>query len=106
MATAAQLPGVLNIAFRSGDFYSTLVDFSISTTGYTWTSQVYSLLTGETVATPSVTVVDAENGKVSVGMTASQTAVVPHGTYGWRLTWTSGGTGVRTALDGVCEVLA
>lgn len=105
-ATAENLPGSLNLAMRAGDEFSTAVDFSISTTSYTWAAQVYSLLTGETLATPTVTVSNASAGQLSVSLTETQTTDLGRGSYGWRLEGTAPGSVKRTWLDGICEVVA
>lgn len=105
MATAQQLPGRLDLAFRRGDDYGTLVDFSVSLTGYTFSASITSTTTGDVVATPSVTDVDLAAGQVNVSLTDVQTSSLAAGTYRWRLTWTSGPT-TRTALEGFVEVAA
>jgi hypothetical protein len=105
-AVAANLPGSLNLSLRRGDEYGTLVDFSVSLTGYTFSSQIYSTFTGDTIATPTVTAVDLSVGQVNVGMTELQTAALQAGTYGWRLIWVAPGNVTRTALQGFVEVVA
>jgi hypothetical protein len=104
MATVSQLPGVLNISLVRGDEFSTLVDFDVALTGYTFSAQVYSVLTGETLATPTVTAVNLATGQVNVSLQESQTASMRAGTYGWRLVWVAPGSAQRTALEGVFEV--
>lgn len=106
MATAAQLPGDLAISFRAGDEFATLLDFSIATTGYTWTAEVYSVVTGDVVQTPTVTVVSAANGQIHLAWTETQTAALAAGTYGVRVMWTAPGDARRTVLDGMLEVIA
>lgn len=104
MATASQLPGHLAVAFRAGDEYATLVDFSISTTGYSWSAEVYSIVTDEVIQSPTVTVVSAANGQISLGWTETQTAALAPGTYGVRIIWVAPGSSRRTALEGMLEV--
>lgn len=106
MATAAQLPGHLAVAFRAGDEYSTLLDFSIATTGYTWSAEVYSVVTGTVIQNPSVSVVSAANGQVNLSWTEAQTGDLAPGTYGVRVIWVAPGSSQRTVLDGMLEVLA
>ena len=106
MATVSNLPGQLSLAVRRGDEFGTLIDFSINATGYTWAAQVYSLITGATLITPTVTVVSAADGQVNVALSELQTASVPVGSYGWRLESTASGSVKRTMLDGICEVVA
>lgn len=98
------LPGSLSLAFRRGDEFSTLLDFSIATTGYTWSAAIYSVVTGTTIATPTVTVVNAATGQVNLGLSEIQTAALAAGTYGWRLSWTAPGEALRTVLAGTVEV--
>jgi hypothetical protein len=105
-ATAENLPGTLNLAMRAGDEFGTLLDFSISTTSYTWAAQVYSLLTGETLASPTVTVVNAGTGQVNVALTETQTTDLGRGSFGWRLEATAPGSVKRTMIDGICEIVA
>jgi hypothetical protein len=104
-AIAENLPGQLNLAFRRGDEYGTLVDFSVSLTGYTFAAQIVSAITGATMATPTVTAVDLAAGQVNVSLTELQTAALEAGTYAWRLVWTAPGTVTRTALAGFVEVM-
>ena len=106
MPVAANLPGYLALAFRKGDSYGTLVDFSINVTGHTWDATVYSLTTGASVVEPTVTVVNAASGQVNVGLTHTQTATLAAGTYGWRLESIAPGDTRRTYLQGVVEVVA
>lgn len=105
MATADQRPGHLAVAFRRGDEYSTLIDFSISTTGYTWSAEVFSVVTGEVLQNPSVTVISAANGQVNLSWTEQQTEDLDAGTYGLRVIWVAPGSSRRTALEGMLEVL-
>jgi hypothetical protein len=104
MPTAANLPGYLALAFRKGDTYGTLVDFSINVTGHSWDAAVYSFTTGATVVEPTVSVVSAANGQVNVSLTHTQTAGMAAGTYGWRLESQAPGDVRRTYLQGVVEV--
>lgn len=104
MATASQLPGHLAVAFRAGDEYSTLVDFSINTTGYSWSAEVYSVVTHEVLQNPTVTVVSAANGQVNLSWTEAETADLAPGTYGCRVIWVAPGSSQRTALEGMLEV--
>jgi hypothetical protein len=106
MPTAANLPGYLGLAFRKGDDYGTVIDFSINVTGHEWDAVVYSLTTGATIVEPTVAVVNAADGQVNVSLTHTQTATMVAGTYGWRLESTAPGDSRRTYLQGVCEVVA
>lgn len=98
-----QTPGRLNLAFSRGDDFSALIDFSIDLTGYTVTSGITSLVTGNSVVPFTTTIASAANGQVNVALTDSQTAALARGTYGWQLVWTEGNA-TRTALTGMVEV--
>lgn len=104
MATAQQLPGRLDLAFRRGDQYGTMVDFSIDLTGYSFSASIASATTGETVATPTVSAVNLASGQLDVSLTELQTAALDAGAYRWTLTWVAPGNVTRTALAGIVEV--
>lgn len=104
MATYEQLPGRLNLTFRAGDYFSTIVDFSIGLTGYTTSAALYSCVSGSSVQSFSTAMADAAAGQVSIALTNTQTAALPIGTYEWRLHWTDAGGVARTALGGFAEV--
>lgn len=106
MATAEALPGSLSLAFRRGDEYGTLIDFSTAVTGWTWSASVYSAVHGGTLATPAITIVDAAAGQVNLALSELQTASLPAGTHGWRLEAVQPGNVKRTLLEGFCEVTA
>ena len=98
-----QTPGRMNIAFNRGDDFSALIDFSISMTGYTVTSGITSLVTGNEVVPFTTTLASAANGQVNIALSDTQTLSLPRGTYGWRMAWTEGNS-TRTALTGMVEV--
>jgi hypothetical protein len=104
MASALQPRSPLHVAFVRGNDYSAALDFSVATTGYTWAAEIYSLNTGEILATPTVTTVDAALGKVSLAVPRTTGNTLPIGTLGLRIRWTAAG-GVRDVLGGTCEVL-
>lgn len=104
MASALQTRSPLHVAFHRGNDFSAGVDFSIATTGYTWVAEVYSLNTGEVLAYPTVTVVNAAAGQVSLAIPVAVGNTLPIGTLGLRIRWTAPG-GVRDVLGGTCEVL-
>jgi hypothetical protein len=104
MASYDQAPGTLSLSFVRGDDFSTLVDFSITMTGYTVAASVYSLVSGAEVQAFTVTATNAANGQFNISLTDTQTAALARGTYGWRMTWVEGAA-TRTALTGFVEVL-
>lgn len=105
MATAAQLPGPLNVAFNRTDDYATLVDLSISIVGYTWTAEIYSLVNGQALGSPTVSVVDAAAGKFNLVISDTLAGTLPPGTLGLRIGWTAPGDTKRRAFEGICEVI-
>jgi len=104
MAVYSQLPGQMSLAFRSGDELSTQIDFDVSLSGYTVSSQITSLVTNATVQEITTTLTDASAGRVNISLTESQTAALPRGTYGWNMAWVAPGGVTRTALLGTVEV--
>lgn len=106
MATYSQTPGRLNVAMNRGDELGILLDLDIATTGYAFAVEVYSLVDGATVATPTVTTVDNATGKVNVSLTEAETQALPVGTYGLAVSWTAPGVVGRRVLDGMLEILA
>lgn len=106
MTTYTQLPGTMSLAFKRGDDFATSIDFGgVSLVGYTVTSTLTSLITGNTVTAINVAVTDATAAVVSVSLTDTQTTALASGTYGWRLDWIAPGGVQRTALQGVVEVV-
>jgi hypothetical protein len=103
-ASYEQTPGTLGLAFNRGDDFSTLIDFSITMTGYSVTAAIYSLISGDTVQAFTVTAANASAGQFNISLTDAQTAAIPRGTYGWRMVWTENNA-TRTALTGFVEVL-
>ena len=106
MALYEQLPGSLSLSIVSGDQFATVVDFSINMSGYSVSSEIFSLVDGATVVAMSTTFVSEALGTVSIGMTEAETGDLSVGTYGWRLQWLAPGSVTRTALTGLLEVKA
>ena len=73
--------------------------------GYSVSSEIFSLVDGATVAMSTAFVSEAL-GTVSIGMTEGETGDLSVGTYGWRLQWLAPGSVTRTALTGLLEVKA
>lgn len=105
MAGVSTLPGTLNITVKHGDELSTLVDFSIDLTGYTFQTEVVSAITGAAVGTMTVSAVNLPSGQLNLSMTETACDAIAPGSYLWRLIWTAPGTVRRTALEGVFEVV-
>ena len=104
MANAPQNPGTLNVSFNRGAEWSLLVDFSdpASLVGYTFTSGLYSTVTGSLVQAVTVGNVNLSVGQINLSLTASQTASLAAGTYEFRVDW---GPVARRVYQGYCEVL-
>ncbi len=104
MSAYSQLPGLLNLAMRRGDTFSTTVDFDVDLSGHTVTAAVVSPITGATTSTIVTSVAAGTAGVVSLSMSDVQTSAVPVGTHGWRLEWVTPGGYRRTVLSGFVEV--
>ena len=104
MPSYDQTPGTLNLSFVRGDDFSSMIDFSITMTGYQVTASMYSLVSGAEVQAFTVTAANAANGQFNISLTDTQTAALARGTYGWRMAWTESNA-TRTALTGFVEVL-
>lgn len=106
MSLAPQLPGKASVSFVRGDDWGATFDFNVDATGYTWAAAIFSVVTGQTLLAPSVSVVSASLGQVSVSLTDLQTSTLAAGTYGLRLTFTAPGGVVRRSTEGLVEVYA
>ena len=95
-----QIEGVANIRGRKGDDLAASVDLDVDVTGYTWTSEVFSVVDGTTIATASISVVAATAGTVQVTWPTD----MPAGTYQWYLTFDAPGGVTRKAIEGTFEV--
>jgi hypothetical protein len=104
MSTFSTLPGVLNIAIVQGDTFSCDLDFTSDLTGYTVVSEVYAVPHGDTVKEITVTPVALNEGRLTISLTAEETALIPRGTYRWKASWTSPSSEARMVLYGFFEV--
>lgn len=114
------LPGTLNISLTVGDEFGMLADLDIDTSNFTWTAIVYEVATsvsfsnpggvstqGSTVATFTVTDVNAAAGQVNLSLTENQTGVLdPAKTYRWYLRGVSAAQVTRTYLSGTLTAYA
>jgi hypothetical protein len=105
MSTYSQVPGVLNFTVKRGDDFTTIVDFDIPLTGYTTTSFVTSLVTGNEVTPIQTSISNGSLGQVTVSMADTETAGLAPGSYGWSLRWVSPAGVTRNAIGGVLEVI-
>lgn len=76
------------------------VDVPRDLTGYTFASRVATGRGGTVVATPTVTVVSAALGQISVSMTDTQTDALANSTYIWDLIQNPGTTTETTLITG------
>lgn len=105
MPSYDQRPGSLGLVFRCGDSLSTEIDFSpVSLSGAAVTATLTSVVSGQTVSTAVVQVIDAAAGIVNVSMTKEQTAALAAGTYRWTLE-AGNESSRRTYLAGFVEAV-
>lgn len=110
-----QLPGTLDVEIVVGDEVAMSVDFDRDITGYSLEAPIYVTQTfatgvggtgagvarGQTVESWSITVSDAANGTVAMGLSESQTQNLPVGaSYRWFLRWSDTNQYTRTVLAG------
>lgn len=93
----------MNLRWRAGDSFSSLLDFDIALTSYTASAIVTSTITGATLATFTTTIPDAAAGKINIALSSSQTTTLGVGTFGFALTWVAPGSVTRTALQGFVD---
>lgn len=118
MPTLTRIPGQLDLIFVIGDDLPITVTIDQDVTGSTWESYVYvdsvgafaadpgagfSTTPGSQVFSPTITVVDAATGELTISMTEAQTVQLsPAVNYRWYLRQTLNGDS-RTILAGVAE---
>jgi hypothetical protein len=117
MAVFQLLPGTLDVYCTVGDEVPLALDFGRNISTYTLSSAVYVYSqtvptsggaavpqAGATMFTPTLTVVDATAGKILVGVSEAQTAMLsPLGSYRWYVRWVVGGV-TRTVVSGIFKV--
>lgn len=106
MASSPDLPGVLNLAVRSGDEEGKSLTYSIDLTGYTVRTVIYSLVTGSDVSTVTTTVTPgASSSIVGINVQEAVTSTLAAGTYGWRQELIAPGSVQSTRIDGKLEIV-
>lgn len=105
MATYSMASGTLNLTVPRGTELVATLDFSDDTSGFTVTSEVYSLVGGATLYSPDVAVVSATAGQYTLTLTESNTLDRGAGTYGIRVLRVAPGTVTRRIVDGLLEVV-
>jgi len=120
MPTYSVLPSDLDIVVLKGDEFAATVDFDVDVTGYTFTSKVFETTRtvnssfpgglnteGTTAQNITVTVDDAANGTLSLGLTETQTSSLSEATsYRWYLRGVEPGDVTRTYVSGAFSVRA
>jgi len=104
MATFSLESGTLNLTVPKGTELVATLDFSDNTTGYTVTSEVYSLVDGSTLYSPTISTVSVTAGQHTITLTESDTANRGAGTYGLRVIRVAPGTVTRRITNGMLEV--
>lgn len=119
MATFTQLPGSLDITFVQGDEVSIALDFDRDLTGFSISAPIYVTqvfassgggsgavtTVGATAATFAVSNTDLAAGKLLLGLSETQTALLsPAIAYRWYMRWVDGGLVTRTVLSGTVTV--
>jgi hypothetical protein len=101
MATFKQLPAVVNLAFKAGDYVSSTIDFDTPLTGLTVTAHVYSLVDRRKIYDIPVVVSNITGGVVTMSISPEDTSESSPGSYGWEMQWRNP---VRTVLSGTVDV--
>jgi hypothetical protein len=104
MATFEQLAGELNAIVQASDEVGLTLDFSVSLSGYTVTSEIVSLISGDVVSSPPTTITDAANGIANVALSETLMASFAAGTYRLNVEWVAPGDVARRVLSGLFEV--
>jgi hypothetical protein len=104
--TIDRLPGELNAKKPRGNSLSESAVFSISLAGFTATSELLSLVTGERVSLVASSITNSgTNGVITLSMSKAEMSAIPVGTYRWRTKVGSSPTDETTYLEGWFEVM-
>ena len=110
-----QLPGTLGVEIVVGDEVSMSVDFDRDITGYQLEAPIYvarafassiggissSVAAGDIVTNWTISVTNAANGTIALGLTEAQTAILATtASYRWFLRWVDPSGYTRTVLSG------
>lgn len=117
MATISQLPANVTLRKFRGDEILVAFDFDIDLSGYTFSTDIYTLsssasgigggttTTVNSVGSFTVTPTSLVNGQVSLSLDESQSLAIDAGSYRWYLRWVSPLGETRTVLSGVFELV-
>lgn len=117
MATISQLPANVTLRKFRGDEFLVAFDFDIDLTGYTFSTDIYTVstvpsgvgggVTTETTSVGSFSVISTSllNGQVSISLDEAQSLAIDAGSYRWYLRWVSPLGETRTVLSGAFELV-
>lgn len=117
MATISQLPADVTLRKFRGDEFRVTFDFDIDLTGYTITSEIYTIAVvaaaagggtateKSSVGSFSVEEVSLLNGQIAVALDEAQSLAIDAGSYRWLLKWVSPLGETRTVLNGAFEIV-
>ena len=105
MASYTQLPGVLNLSVKSGDYFSTVIDFDTNLDDTFVYANVNSLVTNELLVSMSIGYIEPTLGQVSASLTEAQVSSLKSGSYAWSMYWLPPSGQKRSALGGIFEVV-
>lgn len=97
-----QIPAHVNIRVAIDDSFSSLIDLSISLTGYTVTAFVEK--TDGTTQAFTVTNTDLAAGQVTISLTAAQVTAIGEGAHKWYYKYINGSI-ARRAFAGQFQVI-
>lgn len=103
--TFRQVPETMNLLIKSGDEVDVDVEFGASLSGYTVSSQLYSLVDFREIYGIPTSIADPVVGRVRLLLDEENTSEIPSGAYGWSLKWVAPGGVTRTVLSGIAEVI-
>lgn len=105
MATAATIPGTLNITLKHGDSLSQPIDFDFDMTGLLLDAEIVSAISGKLISPLAIAYESEADGTLTISLSAASSEAIAPGAYLWRLTWEGVGVERRTGLEGIFEVI-
>lgn len=115
MATISQLPADVTLRKFRGDEFRVTFDFDIDLSGYTFTTDIYTIAVvsagvGGGTATQKTSVgsfsvdeVSLISGQLALTLNESQSEAIDAGAYRWLLRWVSPIGETRTVINGLFE---
>jgi hypothetical protein len=124
MATISQLPAPITLRKFRGDEFAIVLDFDIDLTGYTFSNDIYRIvsatpaassgmggdagftnITTASVGSFDVTVLSLLQGQVRLLLTEAASDALGSGRYRWFFRWVAPGDITRTVLNGTLELV-